>query len=146
MGKALEEAKLALTAGEVPIGAVVVKDDVIIGRGRNEKESRQLPTSHAEITALEAACYALNQWRLDGCTLYATLEPCPMCAGAMLQSRIERLVFGAWDLRWGAAGSIIDILNPPLFNHHIEIISSIRETEAQALLTDFFYKIRQNNL
>jgi len=146
MGEALAEAKLALSAGEVPVGAVIVKDGEIIGRGRNEKERRQNPMGHGEIAAIAAASEKLGQWRLDGCTLYATLEPCPMCAGAMLQSRISLLVFGAWDLRWGAAGSIVDILNPQLFNHRIEIISGIREAESQGLLEEFFHKIRQNGL
>ncbi len=142
MDAALREARAAGNNGDVPVGAIVVKDGAIIGRGRNEKERRQNPLGHAEIAAIFAAAEALESWRLEGCTLYATLEPCPMCAGAMLQSRLERLVFGAWDFRWGAAGSIVDLLNPPLFNHRIEVISGIREKEAESLLTEFFQKIR----
>ncbi len=146
MAEALAEARLALAAGEVPVGAVIVKNGEIIGRGHNTKEGNHDPMGHAEIAAIKMATENLGQWRLDGATLYATLEPCPMCAGAMLQSRISRLVFGAWDLRWGAAGSIVDLLNPPLFNHRIEITSGIREKESEQLLEEFFQKIRQDNL
>ncbi|MEG1497130.1 MAG: tRNA adenosine(34) deaminase TadA [Clostridiales bacterium] len=138
MDKAIEEAKKALTIGEVPVGAVVVKNGEIIGRGHNLKESTNMPTAHAEIIAIEAAAKHLNNWRLNGCTLYITLEPCPMCSGAILQSRIEEVIFGAWDLKWGGAGSITDVLKPNLFNHTVKVTGGIKETQCKELLADFF--------
>lgn len=138
MAVAIQEAKKALSQGEVPVGAVVVKEGAIIGRGHNRKEGDNSPVAHGEIIALNQAATALANWRLNDCTLYVTLEPCPMCAGALLQSRIKEVVFGAWDLKWGGVGSKIDVLQPGLFNHTVKVTGGIRERECAALLSSFF--------
>lgn len=142
MAIALDLAKQAADLGEVPVGTVIVKDDRIISTAYNEKESKCNPLYHAEILAIGRAAEYLSSWRLDGCTLFVNLEPCPMCAGAILQSRISRIVFGAWDIRWGAGGSVIDILNPQLFNHKVEVISGIMEQQSKELLSSFFKNVR----
>lgn len=142
MRKALVEALGAAAGGEVPVGAIAVLNGTIIGRGSNRKESDNDPTAHAELIALREAANTLANWRLVGVTLYSTLEPCPMCAGAMIQSRLSRLVYGTRDVRFGAAGSIIDILTEPLFNHVIEINGGVLEDEAARLLQDFFQQLR----
>lgn len=142
MWLALEEAKKAAALGEVPIGAVAVLDGEVIGSGYNRKESDLDPTAHAEIIALREAAVKVQNWRLIGVTLYCTLEPCPMCAGAMIQGRLSRLVYGGKDTRFGADGSIVNVMREPSFNHQVEITSGILEEESAALLQDFFRDLR----
>lgn len=142
MRLALAEAEKAAALGEVPIGAVAVKHGVVIGRGFNRKESDQDPTAHAEMIALREAAAHEQNWRLPGVTLYATVEPCPMCAGAMIQGRLERLVYGAPDTRFGADGTIVDVLREPRFNHRVLITAGVLEDEAAALLQRFFRALR----
>ena len=142
MNEAIKLAKKAAELGEVPIGAVVVRDGVIVGEAYNLRETEKLATAHAELSAIEAACKKLGGWRLFGCTLYVTLEPCPMCAGAIVNSRIDRLVYGAPDLRFGACGSLFNINSYPL-NHAFEITSGVCEDECKALLSDFFKELRK---
>ena len=142
MKEAIKLAKKAAELGEVPIGAVVVRDGVIVGEAYNLRETEKLATAHAELSAIEAACKKLGGWRLFGCTLYVTLEPCPMCAGAIVNSRIDRLVYGAPDLRFGACGSLFNINSYPL-NHAFEITSGVCEDECKSLLSDFFKELRK---
>ena len=139
MDRALELAASAGEAGDVPVGAVVTDAaGAVIGEGRNLRELEHDPTAHAEVVALRAAAAARGSWNLEGCTLVVTLEPCVMCAGAVLQSRISRLVFGAWDEKAGAAGSMYDVVRDRRLNHRVEVFAGV-ETEASArLLLDFF--------
>ncbi len=141
MLEALKEAKKAEFENEVPVGAVIVFENKIIAAGRNRRESSKNALSHAEIEAINNACNFLQSWRLLGCTLYVTLEPCPMCAGAIINSRISRLVYGAKDKKAGSCGSVINLFNPP-FNHKPEITSGILEKECSNILTEFFKKLR----
>lgn len=143
MREALAQAQLAAELEEVPVGAVAVWEGQIIGRGYNRKESDQSPIAHAEIIALQEAAQFLGNWRLIGVTLYCTLEPCPMCAGAMLQARLPRLVYGAKDTRFGAHGSIVDIFAAEGFNHRVEITSGVLSGEAAELLQQFFRLLRK---
>jgi tRNA(adenine34) deaminase len=137
--RALHEARRALDAGEVPIGAVVLDPDgALIGVGSNEREATHDPTAHAEVVALRAAAARLGTWRLDGCTLAVTLEPCPMCAGAVWLSRVGRLVFGAWNEEYGAAGSLWDVVRDRRLNHRPEVVSGVLADECSALLAEFF--------
>jgi tRNA(adenine34) deaminase len=145
MELALEEARNAERMGEVPIGSVAVFQGAIIGRGSNSKESRRDPTAHAEILALRQAATSLGNWRLIGVTLYATLEPCIMCAGAMIQARLPRLVYGARDIRFGADGSVVDLLSESYFNHRIEITTGILAEESAGILQSFFRSLRQSD-
>ena len=138
MQEALWEAEQALAKGEVPVGAVVVYNGEIIGRGHNQRESKVDPTAHAEILALQDAASKRQGWRLTGCTLYVTLEPCPMCAGALLQSRIDRVVYGAEDPKAGCAGSVLNILQFPGFNHAVKITGGILAEQCSELLRQFF--------
>lgn len=138
MQAALEQAREAQAAGEVPVGAVVVKDGKIIGAGFNAPISRHDPSAHAEMHALRAAGRALGNYRLPGCVLYVTLEPCAMCVGAMLHARIERLVYGAADPKTGACGSVIDLFAEPRLNHHASVTAGVMGAECAALLRDFF--------
>ncbi|MDX1617054.1 MAG: tRNA adenosine(34) deaminase TadA [Candidatus Promineifilaceae bacterium] len=142
MRQALAQAARAATEGEVPVGAVAVFNDQIIGRGYNRKESDQDPTAHAEMAALRAAAKYLDNWRLIGVTLYSTLEPCPMCAGAMIQARLGRLVYGAPDIRFGAVETVVKLLDQPAFNHRVEVKAGVLETEAADLLQSFFKRLR----
>lgn len=142
MRRALVEAELALAHGDVPVGAVAVHDGVIVGRGHNCKEAEADPTAHAEIIALREAARTLGGWRLEGVTLYCTLEPCPMCAGAMLLARLSRLVYGADDPKAGAAGSVVELLRDPRFNHRVSVTRGVLAEEAQALLGRFFAEKR----
>ncbi|MGX5681079.1 tRNA adenosine(34) deaminase TadA [Schumannella luteola] len=136
---ALAEARLALGTGDVPVGAVVVDGAGIpVGAGRNLRELTGDPTAHAEVVAIRAAAASLGTWRLDELTLVVTLEPCVMCAGAILQSRIPRVVFGAWDEKAGAAGSVHDVLRDRRLPHRVEVIGGVLERECAELLTDFF--------
>jgi tRNA(adenine34) deaminase len=142
MQLALDQARLALAAGEVPVGAVVVKDGVAIATGRNAPIDGHDPTAHAEITALRAAAQALGNYRLDGCTLFVTLEPCTMCSGAMLHARLQRVVYGAADAKTGAAGSVLDVFALPQINHQTQIQGGVRAGECAALLQNFFQQRR----
>ncbi len=142
MDTALAEAQAAADLGDVPIGAVVVRDGRIIARAHNRRECLRDPTAHAEIDALRQAARILGGWRLAGCTLYVTLEPCVMCAGALVQARVTRLVYGAADPKAGAAGSVVDVARDARFNHVVEVVGGIRETECRALLRDFFAGLR----
>ncbi len=143
MGLALEQARLAAAAGEVPVGAVVVKNGQVIGAGRNAPIGSNDPTAHAEIMALRAAAQTLGNYRLDGCELYVTLEPCAMCSGAMLHARIGRVVFGAPDPKTGAAGSVVDLFAQSRLNHQTEVRGAVLVQDCAALLTDFFASRRQ---
>ena len=138
---ALELAKEAAAEGEVPVGCVVVRNGEIVGRGRNRREKGKNALAHAEIEAINDACRNLGGWRLWECTLYVTLEPCPMCAGAIVNARIKRVVFGASDEKCGACGSVCDIFSMD-FNHHPQVEKGILEEEASALLTEFFQNLR----
>ncbi|MBO0611116.1 nucleoside deaminase [Myceligenerans salitolerans] len=139
MGAALAEAAAALGSGDVPVGAVVLDEaGRTIAVGRNEREAAGDPTAHAEVQALRAAAAVRGEWRLEGCTLVVTLEPCVMCAGALLLARVSRLVLGAWDAKAGATGSVWDLVRDRRGNHEIEVIGGIREEECGAVLRDFF--------
>ena len=142
MREALAEAAKAAALGDVPIGAVAVRDGVIIGRGYNRKEVDRDPTAHAEILAMQTASQVLGGWRLDRVTLYCTLEPCAMCAGAMIQARLPRLVWAADDPKAGAGGSIMDLLDFPALNHRVEVIRGVLVEEAQAQIQAFFQNLR----
>lgn len=142
MRQAIYEAQKAYSQDEVPIGAVVVKDGLVIGRGYNLRESHQDPTLHAEIIAIREASKNLKSWRLTGCSLYVTIEPCAMCAGAMIQSRLENLIFGAWDPKGGCVGSLYDLVTDNRFNHRVEVIQGILEDECRALMQNFFRQKR----
>ena len=141
MDEALALAKEAAADGEVPVGCVVVCGDRIVGRGRNRRESGKTALGHAEIEAISQACETLGGWRLWECTLYVTLEPCPMCAGAIVNARIPRVVYGASDRKCGACGSVCDLFSMA-FNHHPSVEKGIREEEAAALLSEFFQNLR----
>ncbi|MFN7253327.1 MAG: tRNA adenosine(34) deaminase TadA [Anaerobacillus sp.] len=143
MKLAIEEAKKAEAIKEVPIGAIIVKDGEIISAAYNLRESDQRAVAHAELLAIDEACRKLNTWRLIGCTLYVTLEPCPMCAGAIIQSRVERVVFGASDPKAGCVGSIYNLLTEPKFNHQCEIVEGVMAKECGDLLTNFFRNLRR---
>jgi tRNA(adenine34) deaminase len=138
MEQALAEARKALAAGEVPVGALIVSKGEIVARGYNQPISAHDPTSHAEIVAMRDAAQHLANYRLTGMTLYCTLEPCVMCAGAIVHARIARLVFGARDPKAGAAGSLYNVVNDPRLNHQPEIVAGVREPECRKLLQEFF--------
>ena len=142
LNEAILEAQKAAALGEVPIGAVVVKDEVIIGRGHNRREIDHDPTAHAEIIALRDAGRTLGTWRLAGCTLYVTMEPCPMCCGALINSRIDTVVYGADEPKFGSAGSQLNLLQFPGFNHNVKIIGPIAQERCQNLMRDFFVALR----
>ncbi len=145
MEKAIECAKLASAEGEAPIGAVIVRDGKIIASARNARESEKNALRHAEITAIDRACRTLGGWRLVGCSMYVTLEPCPMCAGAIINSRIVRLVYGARDPKAGCAGSVCDLFSMP-FNHRPEVVGGVLCDECSRLLSDFFRGLRKKNV
>jgi len=139
MGLALEAAQAARDGGDVPVGAVVLDAaGAVIGTGWNVREVVGDPTAHAEVVALREAGRRLGSWRLDGCTLVVTLEPCTMCAGALVLARVSRLVFGAWDDKAGAAGSVRDVVRDSRLNHRVEVVAGVRQEECGALLTEFF--------
>ncbi|MFS0885928.1 tRNA adenosine(34) deaminase TadA [Aeromicrobium sp. 179-A 4D2 NHS] len=138
MRRALELAAEAAAEGDVPVGAVVVHEGAIVGEGRNTRERDADPTGHAEIVALRKAAAALGRWRLDGCTLVVTLEPCTMCAGAVVSSRVDRLVFGAWDEKAGAVGSLWDVVRDRRLNHRPEVLADVLPAESSQLLRSFF--------
>ena len=143
MRLALHEATLAGDVGEVPVGAVVVCDGRVIGRGRNACECLNDATAHAEMIAITAASQALGTWRLEDCTLYVTLEPCPMCMGACLNARVKRVVYGAFEPKAGACGSVVDLRALSGFNHAVEATSGVLGAESGALLTSFFRALRE---
>lgn len=138
MKEAIKEAKKAWAKDEVPIGAVIVKDGKVIARAHNLRESKQIATAHAEIIAIEKACKKIGSWRLNDCTLYVTLEPCAMCSGAMILSRVDRIVYGASDLKGGCVDSCIKMYEQQGFNHYPEVTSGILKDECSSMLTTFF--------
>ena len=142
MKAALSQAKKAYGKGEVPIGCVIVYEDKIIGRGYNRRNTDKSTLAHAEIAAIKKAVKVIGDWRLEGCTLYVTLEPCPMCAGAIVQSRIDRCVIGAMSPKSGCAGSILNILDEPAFNHQVETVTGVLADESTELLQKFFQELR----
>ena len=143
MAEALAEARLAAAEGEAPVGAVLVADGRIAGRGRNARERLHDPTAHAEILALQEASRTLGRWRLTGSTMYATLEPCPMCAGALVNARVDRLVYAVADPKAGAVDTLFDILRDPRLNHRVEVASGVLAEECGALLSGFFRQRRK---
>lgn len=143
MRLALKEAKKAYRKNEIPIGAVIVKDDKVIAKGHNLREKTNLATGHAEIIAIRKANKKLKSWRLDSCTLYVTIEPCPMCAGAIIQSRIKQLVYGAADIKSGSHTSVVNLFELP-YNHKVIVEKGILENECSKIITSFFKKIRKN--
>ncbi|WP_255354513.1 tRNA adenosine(34) deaminase TadA [Angustibacter sp. Root456] len=145
MGLALEQARVAVGSGDVPVGAVVVDAaGEVIGTGINRREADGDPTAHAEVLALRAAARARGEWRLDGCTLVVTLEPCLMCAGALVLARVSRLVLGAWDPKAGATGSVWDVVRDRHVNHRVEVVGGVRERECAQVLLDFFAERRDD--
>jgi tRNA(adenine34) deaminase len=142
MQEAIQQARLAESLGEVPIGAIIVRDGAIVGTGYNLRETNRDPTAHAEMIAIRRASETLQAWRLLGCTLYVTLEPCPMCAGAILQSRVERVVYGASDPKAGCVGTLMDLLQDSRFNHVSPWKSGVLHEECALLLSDFFRRLR----
>ena len=142
MKRAILRAKAAAKCGDVPIGAVIVKDGEIVATGRNMRELRKNSLLHAEIIAIDRACKRLGRWRLHDCTLYVTMEPCPMCAGAIVNSRIKRVVYGCYDQKAGALGTVFDMSQYPL-NHKYEITSGVMEQECAKLLSNFFAELRK---
>ena len=142
MKRALALAEISASEGEVPVGAVVVKDGVIVGEGRNRREKGKNALYHAEIQAIDSACKALGGWRLWQCDMYVTLEPCPMCAGAIINSRIKKVIFGAYDKKAGSFGSVADFNALP-YNHKPKIEGGVDEKECAAVLSDFFAKLRK---
>lgn len=142
MKLALREAEKAELIGEVPIGAVIVYENEVIATGSNVRETTQATLSHAELIAIEAANKVIGSWRLEDCTLYVTLEPCPMCAGAIVQSRMKRVVFGATDKKAGCAGTLMNLLQEERFNHQVEVTSGVLEDQSGQLLTNFFRQLR----
>ena len=143
MAQALREAELAADEGEVPVGAIVVHNNMVIGRGYNRTEGLHDATAHAEILAIGSASETIGDWRLEDCTLYVTLEPCPMCAGAIVQARIPRLVYAAADPKAGACGTLYDITRDPRLNHQVEVVTGVLAEESAALLKTFFQQLRE---
>ncbi len=144
MKEALKEARKAYEINEVPIGAVIVRNGEIVGRGFNQKETLKDATLHAEISAIKDACRNLGGWRLPGCTMYVTLEPCSMCAGALVNARVERLVIGASDYKTGACGSVLNIVQMEKLNHQIDVQSGVLENKCSDILKMFFEELRNS--
>jgi tRNA(adenine34) deaminase len=142
MEKALEQARKAFCRGEAPIGAIIVRAGKILARGSNERELKHDATLHAEMSAIRKANRKTGSWRLNDCDMYVTLEPCTMCAGAIIQARIRRVYFGAWDPKAGAAGSVINVFGESRFNHQVEVYQGILEEKCSELLKDFFKHLR----
>ena len=143
MNEALKEARKALKAKEVPIGAVIVFDNKIIGRGYNKRNKKKNPLYHAEIIAINKAAKAIGDWRLEDCTMFVTLEPCPMCAGAIIQSRIPKVVIGTKNIKSGSCGTVINILNDESFNHQSEVVMGVLEEECKEIVQKFFSNLRK---
>lgn len=146
MNVALEEARKARDLGEVPIGAIIVKNEEIVACGYNKREMLKNPLAHAEIIAINLASERLDSWRLLDCTMYVTIEPCIMCAGAIVNSRIERLVIGAMDPKMGACGSVVDLVCNEKFNHRVELSHGVLEDKCSKIMKDFFKKLREKNV
>lgn len=142
MKEALKEAQKSYKKEEIPVGAIIVKDGKIIARGHNLKETKTDPTKHAEIIAIQKACKKLQTWRLTGCTMYVTLEPCSMCAGSLIQSRLDKVVIGTMDEKTGACGSVLNLLADYKFNHIVQIETGIMQEECKTILQQFFKEIR----
>ena len=142
MKEALKEAQKSYNKEEIPVGAVIVKDGKIIGRGHNLKETKNDTTNHAEIIAIKKASKKLKSWRLTGCTMYVTLEPCTMCAGALIQARLDKVVIGTMDEKTGACGSVLNVVEDYKFNHRVEIEKGVMEKECKSIIQDFFNKFR----
>ncbi len=145
MQEALKQARKAYAIGDVPIGCVIVRDGEIIARGYNRRTHDKDPLAHAELRAIEKASRKIGDWRLEGCTIYVTLEPCPMCAGAIVQARINRAVIGCMSPKSGCAGSIVNLLQMDEFNHQVELTTGVLETECSALMTEFFKELRSQD-
>ena len=145
MAAALEEARAAASDGDVPVGAIIVREGAVLSRTSNRTVRDQDPTAHAELLAIRAAAQALGSWHLGGCTLYVTLEPCAMCAGAIVLSRLDRVVFGAWDDKAGMAGSVSDILRHPRLNHRPAVLGGVEENASSELLRAFFLERRASS-
>ena len=145
MRLALKQAAKAKAIGEVPIGCIIVCGGKVVGRGYNRRNTNKTTLAHAELIAIDKASRKLGDWRLEGCTLYVTLEPCQMCSGAIVQSRIDRVVVGAMNPKAGCAGSILNILQMEEFNHQAELVTGVLEEECQELLQDFFQELRRRN-
>ena len=143
MRQALELARQAMAEGEVPVGCVIVRDGAVVGRGRNRRETAQTALGHAELEAIAQACRTLGGWRLAGCALYVTLEPCPMCAGAIVQARIPRVVIGCMNPKAGCAGSVLDMLHEDGFNHQAEVETGVLGEECSRMMKDFFKELRE---
>lgn len=143
MREAIAEARKAEALGEVPIGAVIVRNDEIVGRGFNLRETTHDGTAHAEMVAIQSASKHLGAWRLLDCRLYVTLEPCPMCAGAIVQSRVPQLIYGTSDPKAGCAGTLMNLLQEPRFNHRTDVVDGVLQEECAALLTQFFRRLRE---
>lgn len=143
MQEALKEARKAYKKDEAPVGAVIIKDGAVIARGHNERETKQDGTLHAEVTAIRKACKKLGSWRLSDCDMYVTLEPCVMCAGALIQARVRRVYFGASDPKAGAAGSVVNLLEIDRFNHKVEVVKGLLEEECSGILKEFFRELRK---
>ncbi len=142
MAIAFKEAEAAFEKSEIPVGAVIVKDGAIIAKAHNQVEMLQDPTAHAEIIAIGAAANHLGSWRLKGCTLYVTLEPCPMCAGAIVLSRMDRIVFGSYDAKMGACSTLYNVVQDERLNHRVEVIAGVMDDESRSLLREFFARKR----
>ena len=142
MKEALKEAQKSYKKEEIPVGAIIVKDGKIIARGHNLKETKTDPTKHAEIIAIQKACKKLQTWRLTGCTMYVTLEPCSMCAGSLIQSRLDKVVIGTMDEKTGACGSVLNLLADYKFNHIVQIKTGIMQEECKTILQQFFKELR----
>ena len=145
MKEALKEAHKAFILGEVPVGAVIVYNNKVIARGHNTREIKQSVLGHAEINAISKASKKIGSWRLEDCDIYVTLEPCSMCSGAIIQSRIKNLYFGAYDLKTGACGSVLNLFDYP-FNHKVNVYGGIMEDECSRIIKDFFKELRQKNI
>ena len=145
MRAAIAQAKKAYKLGEVPIGCVIVYEDKIIGRGYNRRNTDKTPLAHAEITAIKKAGKYMNDWRLEGCKLYVTLEPCQMCSGAIVQARIPEVIMAAENPKAGCAGSVMDILNNPEFNHQVQVKKGVLKEECSEMLKNFFVELRLRN-
>jgi len=142
MRLALRQAQMAFEQGEVPIGAVIVHNNQVIAGAYNEKEQRKDPTAHAEVLAIQRASEVLGSWRLTDAIMYVTLEPCPMCAGAIVQSRLKRIVYGCADLKGGATGSVMNVLDYTLWNHRVDVVAGVLEEECSEILKLFFKRLR----
>lgn len=144
MKMALDKARIAYKKGEAPVGAIIVKDGVVVARAYNKREILRDPTAHAEVLVIKKASRKLGSWRLNGCDLYVTLEPCPMCAGAIIQARLSNVYFGARDLKAGAVGTVVNLFEIERFNHKVRFYGGILENECSEILTKFFSMLRES--